>query len=114
VVLDCSVERAWVDLRDRGRLEAALARPSVYGYYRSADLVLQAAALVHGIAEGQPFLDGNKRTAHVAMAEFLFINGFEIDLSIEHELADWILQLSEGLTVEAFADLLRPWLMPVR
>lgn len=113
-MLECSTERAWVDLRDRGRLEAALARPSVYAFYRGADLVLQAAALVHGIAEGQPFLDGNKRTAHVAMTEFLYINGFELDLVIEHELADWILALSEGLTVEQFADLLRPWLRPVR
>jgi len=35
--------------------------------------------LAHGIAESQPFLDGNKRLALVAMLTFLKANGYRID-----------------------------------
>lgn len=114
VLVGCSEERARKDLRAPDRLLAALARPSMYAHYRAADLALRATALVHGIAEGQPFLDGNKRTAELAMTLFLHINGFELDLVIEVDLAAWILDLSDGLTVEQLADLLRPWLVPAR
>lgn len=56
-----SVEQAADRLRDRNRREAALARPSQHAQYMDADLAQHAAALAHGTAEGQPFVDGNKR-----------------------------------------------------
>jgi death-on-curing protein len=114
VLLGCTEERARKELRAPDRLLAALARPSMYAHYRAADLALRATALVHGIAEGQPFLDGNKRTAELAMTLFLHVNGFELDLAIEVDLAAWILDLSDDLSVEQLADLLRPWLVPVQ
>lgn len=46
-------------LRDRAALAGALARPINYAQYEHADLALQAATLAHGIAETQPFIDGN-------------------------------------------------------
>jgi death-on-curing protein len=55
-------------------LAGAIARPGTYAHYENADLALQAV-LAHGIAEGQHFIDGNKRTALVAMLTFLEING---------------------------------------
>lgn len=113
-VIECSVEQAWRDLRDPDRVYAALARPRFYAHYRQADIATQAAAYMHGIAEGQGFLDGNKRTAEAAGVVFLLDNGYVIDLAVEENLAKWILDLSEGLTVETFADLLRPWLLPIR
>lgn len=39
-------------LRNRGGLESALARPAAYAHYEDADLAHQAAALAHAIAEG--------------------------------------------------------------
>lgn len=48
------------------------------GEYLHADLFEMAAAYAFHIAENQPFLDGNKRTALVACLVFLDINGFEI------------------------------------
>lgn len=54
-----------------------------YAHYESAD---QAVALAHGIAEGQQFIDGNKRTALVAMLTFLEVNGIGIEAS-ERQLA---------------------------
>lgn len=75
--------------------------------YLNADLPLQAAVLAHGIAEGQQFIDGNKRTALVAMLAFLEINGWGVRAS-DPELADWILSFSAGAAPEAVATLLRP------
>ena len=74
--------------------------------YQDADLALQAAVLAHGIAEGQQFIDGNKRTALIAMLVFLEINGWRVEAS-DLDLADWILSFSMGATPETVAKLLR-------
>jgi death-on-curing protein len=71
-----------------------------------ADLALQAAVLAHGIAEGQHFIDGNKRAALIAMLTFLEINGAQVEAR-DRELADWILSLSAGATPERLAERLR-------
>ena len=62
-------------LRDRGLLESAVMRPQSAAYYKGADLVRQAALLAIGIAQNQPDVDGNKRTAYIAMLVFLRSNG---------------------------------------
>lgn len=98
-------------LRAESTLEGALARPATYAHYEQADIALQAAVLAHGIAEGQSFLDGNKRLALVAMLTFLEINGHRIDAT-DPELADWIIRLSHDLTPEQLADLIRTRLRP--
>ncbi|MEU9007442.1 type II toxin-antitoxin system death-on-curing family toxin [Streptomyces sp. NPDC048551] len=38
----------------------------------------QAAALLHGIAANHPLVDGNKRTAWLAAATFLAVNGVDL------------------------------------
>jgi death-on-curing protein len=98
-------------LRNRDGLESALARPAAYAHYESADLALQAAVLAHGIAEGQQFIDGNKRTALVAMLTFLEINGAGIKAS-DPELAEWIISFSAGATPEVVAELIRSATIP--
>jgi len=64
-------------LRDEGALESAIARARMVGYYEGADLVRQAALMAIGISQAQAFLDGNKRTAFLAMDIFLEANGRE-------------------------------------
>ncbi len=93
-------------LRNRDGLESSLARPATYAHYEDADLALQATVLAHGIAESQLFIDGNKRTALVAMLTFLEINGWRVEAS-DPELAGWILSFSAGATPEDVAKLLR-------
>jgi death-on-curing family protein len=51
----------------------------VAAFYEQADLVTQAAILIAAIALSHPFLDGNKRTAVIAAATFLDLNGLVID-----------------------------------
>jgi death-on-curing protein len=62
-------------LRDEGLLESAVMRPRMAAYYEAADLIRQAALLAAGISRAQAFLDGNKRTAYLAMNAFLRLNG---------------------------------------
>lgn len=105
LVIGATATEAADQLRNRAGLESALARPETYAHYQGADLALQAAVLAHGIAEGQQFIDGNKRTALIAMLTFLEINGWNIEAS-DPELADWILSFSAGATPETVAQLL--------
>ena len=63
-------------LRDRGALQAALARPKT-GYYQ--DLIQEAAALWESLSQNHPFVDGNKRVAVTVAAAFLRVNGYRLD-----------------------------------
>ena len=63
-------------LRDRGLLESALARPINKHAYGENGLAALAASYAFGIARNHPFIDGNKRTAYVALETFLALNGF--------------------------------------
>ncbi|MGH8697113.1 MAG: type II toxin-antitoxin system death-on-curing family toxin [Burkholderiales bacterium] len=84
-------------VRDEGLLESALARPQqLYAYGDPApDLADLAAALAHGLARNHPFVDGNKRTAHVAYRTFLALNGTELDATDEEKYLTMI-ALAEG------------------
>lgn len=74
-------------IRDNGLLESAVMMPqaSFGGEFLHNGLFETAAAYAFHIAENQPFLDGNKRTALVACLVFLDINGFVI-LDVEMRL----------------------------
>lgn len=106
LIIGASSSEAADQLRNRDGLESALARAAAYAHYEAADLALQAAALAHGIAEGQQFIDGNKRTALVAMLTFLEINGLRVKAS-DPELADWIISFSAGAPPEEVAQRIR-------
>ena len=97
-------------LRDRAALAGALARPINYAQYENADLALQAATLAHGIAETQPFIDGNKRAALVAMLTFLELNGYRLGAT-DRELANWIISFSAGAKPTEVAERIRPRLV---
>ncbi len=61
--------------------------------------------LAHGIAEGQYFLEGNKRAALVSLTTFLRLNGYRLTAS-QSERFQWIVDLSKPGDLEAkIADL---------
>ena len=64
--------------RDDGLSDSALARPQNLAAYGAPDAADLAAAYGFGIARNHPFIDGNKRTAFVAVELFLEINGLEL------------------------------------
>ncbi len=105
-VFGCSLDEAGDQLRNAPGLEGALMRPKTRAHYENADIASQAAALAHGIAESQPFVEGNKRTALAALLTFIAVNGYDL-LASQEERADWILRLSSGLTIDQLAELIR-------
>jgi death on curing protein len=64
-------------LRDPGLLESAVMRPQMAAWYEDADFIRQFALLAVGISHAQAFLDGNKRTAYLALVTFLRLNDHE-------------------------------------
>ena len=62
-------------VRDDGLLESALARPLNRANYCDPDIAELAGLYAIAIARNHPFIDGNKRTAYVALELFLAING---------------------------------------
>lgn len=70
-------------IRDHNLLESAVLRcQSGFGgeelYKTSFD---KAAAIFHGILFNHPFIDGNKRTALFSASRFLYINGYELNMT---------------------------------
>jgi death-on-curing protein len=65
-------------VRDQGLLESALARGQNLAAYGEPDVADLAAAYGYGIARNHPFVDGNKRTAFVAVELFLALNGYDL------------------------------------
>ena len=76
-------------IRDRGLLLSAMAQPemSFAGEFLHDDLFAMAAAYAFHIAENQPFIDGNKRTAFQAADVFLMLNGFDLPASKQRPVA---------------------------
>ncbi len=65
-------------VRDEGLFESALARPLNLAAYGEPDVAELAASYGYGLARNHPFIDGNKRTAFVAVELFLALNGHEL------------------------------------
>lgn len=65
-------------VRDLGLFESALARPQNQAAYGNPDAADLAAAYGVGLAKNHPFIDGNKRTAFVAVELFLALNGHDL------------------------------------
>jgi death-on-curing protein len=100
--------------RDIGALEAAVAVPasSFDGVFLHSDLFHMAAAYAFHIAENQPFLDGNKRTALNAALVVLDINGWLID-DPDGQLFDAMIAISDrSLDKSGLAEILRRLALP--
>jgi death on curing protein len=69
-------------IRDEGLLDSALAQAqlSFDGVYLHHDIFHMAAAYGYHLCQNHPFLDGNKRTALIAMYLFLHVNGYQITM----------------------------------
>lgn len=72
-------------VRDAGLLASALERPhtTLFGKEVYPTLPHQAAALGQAIAKYRPMLDGNKRSAWIAMNVFLELNGYDVEATTD-------------------------------
>lgn len=98
-----------IGVRDENLLNSALARPQQSHAYGDPppDLANLAASLAFGLVRNHPFIDGNRRTAHVCYRVFLALNGADLVASDEDKYVTMI-ALAEGRLPEAeFATWLR-------
>ncbi len=95
-------------VRDEGALESALARPlNALAYSEDEPSAFALAALYgEGIARNHPFVDGNKRTALLAVRTFLFYNGYRFDPDVAESVV-MMLAVAQG---EAGAEEFAGWI----
>lgn len=104
-----------IGMRDSGLLESAVMMPqaSFGGQYVHSGIYEMAAAYAFHIAENQPFVDGNKRTALAAALVFLEWHQIEIEDTGE-ELYHAMIGLAEKRIDKAklakiFEELVKPY-----
>ncbi len=95
-------------LRAAGLLQSALARArNLYVYEGVNEVERLAAAYGVGIARNHPFVDGNKRTAFLAIGLFLLKNGYMLNAS-DAEAIDAMFALASGdLTEDELVEWIR-------
>jgi death-on-curing protein len=92
--------------RDITLLESALAKPVNLAAHGEPGACALAASYGSGIARNHPFIDGNKRTAFVAVVLFLRLNGWQLEASD----ADCVLTMLAVATGELSENDFTAWL----
>jgi death-on-curing protein len=93
-------------VRDASALDAALHMPQAQfgGEFLHPTVFHMAAAYGFHLSQNHPFLDGNKRTAGMAMFTFLRLNGLE-PIATEVEYYDAMMAVAGGqMSKEQLAD----------
>ncbi len=94
-------------LRDEGLFESALARPLHLAAYGSPDVWDLAASYGIGLAKNHPFVDGNKRTAFLAVGMFHVLNGWRLTAPQADATLTMLAVASGQMDEAAFARWLR-------
>jgi death-on-curing protein len=99
------------ETREAGLLESAVhrSRARMFGTPAYTDRYEQAAALLHALATNHPLVDGNKRTAWLAAATFLAVNGVDLGAVDQDRAYDLVIDVASGgeSEVGAIAERLR-------
>jgi death on curing protein len=94
-------------MRDEGLFDSALARPHNLVAYGEPGLVELAAAYGGGLEKNHPFVDGNKRTAFLAVGLFLRLNGHRLTAPQADATLTMLQLAASEITETEFADWLR-------
>lgn len=94
-------------MREENLFDSAIARPLNPAAYGNPDAAGLAAAYGVGLAKNHPFIDGNKRTAFVAVETFLLLNGHELNATDAECVLTMLAVASGDMDEAAFADWLR-------
>ncbi len=100
-------------LRDSGLLDSALARPLNRAGYGQPDIAELAALYAIALARNHPFIDGNKRTAYVAMETFLALNGCRFPVTDADAVVTMLAMASGEIPDEEFIAWARTNVSPV-
>jgi death on curing protein len=77
------------------------------------DIAELAAAYAFGLAKNHPFVDGNKRTAFLALGLFVALNGWSLETTLN--AIETVLSLATGtLDESALANWIRGRIQPAK
>jgi death-on-curing protein len=96
-------------VRDLGRVESVVATQTqeVFGAEVYTSVYEKAAAIMRGIIQDHPFIDGNERTAVVSTISFLIWNGIDFRAK-KCELEDFAVKIAtDRLEIKEIADWLQ-------
>jgi death on curing protein len=99
-------------LRDRSLLESAVGAPqhTFDGVDLWQSIHEKAAALMRSLSQNQAFVDGNKRTALLAVAVFYSFNGYEFRPPTDAEVVHLLVDLAiDHVEVPKVAEQLEHW-----
>jgi death-on-curing protein len=101
-------------VREPGGLASALARPQQLFAYGDPppDFAALAACYAGAFVRNHPFVDGNKRVAHVAARMFLRLNGWDLVAPPEEKYVAIVGLVTHELSEEEFATWIRSHLAP--
>lgn len=88
-------------LMSHGRLEASIGVPrqTMFGQELYPDLFSKAAILFYLLVKNHPFVDGNKRTAALALIEFLERNGYTLNATND-ELYQFTIDVASSVSTK--------------
>ncbi len=93
---------------DDGLVDSAITRPkNLLAYEPESDLAALAASLAFGLAKNHGFRDGNKRTAFVAAAVFLRLNGVRLAVNEADAVAAMVYLATDVWNEDRLAEWLR-------
>jgi death-on-curing protein len=101
-------------LADIGLLESAVLRPqsSAFGQDAYGTVHQKAGALFHSLVRNHPFVDGNKRTAVVAVFTFYALNGLHLAAE-DGDMVALAVDTAEGqIDAQTIAKRLESWVEP--
>lgn len=103
-------------VRDLNLLHSALMLPAQTfdGQPLYPTLVEKAAVLGYTIVQNHPFLDGNKRMAHLAMETLLARNGYQIAAPVEVQEQIMFALASGEMSLEELKQWLEQHLQPMQ
>jgi death-on-curing protein len=114
----CRINEAEVGpnlLADFGLVESAVLRPqqSVMGQDAYSDLHSKAAALFHSLINNHAFVDGNKRTAVLAVIVFYNLNGRQLRADQDHLIEFTLTAVNQHLPILRIAQRFEAWVTPM-
>ena len=99
-------------VRNQGLFDSALNRPLNLAAYGDPDVADLAAAYGFGLARNHAFVDGNKRTAFVAVELFLVLNGWRLTADDAACVLTMLALAAGDLREDEFAQWLREHIRP--
>ncbi len=100
-------------VRDMSLFDSALGKPLNVAAYGEPSVAKLAASYGYGIARNHPFLDGNKRTAFVAVELFLVLNGFRLVAGDAQCVLTMLDVAADQITEDAFTAWIEARIAPV-